>query len=77
MTHDEAVSEAKKHLYLMDRKFRLKDGETETIKTVVAWDEGNGNWQPHVCFYDWEKSEDGEILHLSIDEFFRKYEEVK
>lgn len=77
MSHDEAIEAAKKHLYLIGRKFALPDGEVETIKAVIAWDEGNGNWQPHVCFYDWEKSDDGVIQHLNIGEFSRTYREVK
>jgi hypothetical protein len=73
MSHDEAVEAAKGQLHLIGKKFRLKDGEIETIKTVVAWKENDDSWHPHVCFYDWEKDEDGRILHMNVDEFFRKY----
>lgn len=77
MTHDEAIRKAQEHLYLVGREFKLKDGETESIKAVVAWDEGNGNWTPHVCFYDWgEDNQDGRITHMSVEEFLGTYDQI-
>jgi hypothetical protein len=76
MTHDEAIKAAEKLLYLVGRKFRLMDGETETVKTVVAWQQADGSWLPHICFYDWEKNEDGKILHLPVDEFIKTYQQL-
>jgi hypothetical protein len=77
MSHTEAIESANKHVFLVGKKFRLSDGETETIKAVVAWQEHDGEWNPHVCFYDWEKNDEGKILHMKLDDFFRKYQQVK
>jgi hypothetical protein len=74
MTHSEAIEEAKKHLHLIGKEFKLPDGETESIKTVVAWDEGNGDWQLHVCFYGHgEDSGNGIISHMNLKEFLKTY----
>ena len=77
MTHEEAIEEAKKHQYLVGRKFRLKDGETETVKAVVAWQHEAGGWSPHICFYDWDENPEGKVFHLEIGKFFETYEAVK
>jgi hypothetical protein len=74
MTHSEAIEQAQKHLHLIGKEFRLPDGETESIKTVVPWDEGDGNWQLHVCFFGYgEESGDGIITHMNLDDFLSKY----
>jgi hypothetical protein len=74
MSHEEAISEVHQHLDLVGREFQLHTGEKETVKAVVAWDEGKGNWQPHVCFYDWdEESPDGEIIHMNLFRFMEEY----
>jgi len=74
MNHEEAIQKSQEYLSLIDKPFKLPDGETETVKAVVAWDEGNNNWQPHVCFYNWsEENTDGRITHLSVQEFLEKY----
>ena len=58
----------------LGKPFKLPDGETETVKAVVAWDEGNDNWQPHICFYNWsEENTDGKIAHLNVSEFIENY----
>jgi hypothetical protein len=77
MTHEQAIEAAKQHLHLVGKKFKLKDGETETIKTVVAWKEGENNWQPHVCFYNWDEHDsENPMTHSGIEKFFKEYEEV-
>jgi hypothetical protein len=76
MTYNEAIERAQELLHLVGKEFKLPDGETEQIKTVVAWDEGNGNWQPHVCFYDWageSEKKNGEISHMNVDKFLKTY----
>jgi hypothetical protein len=74
MTHDEALTATQEHLHLIGKEFKLQDGETESIKAVVAWDEGGGNWQPHVCFYNWsEENTDGKITHMNLEEFNRQF----
>lgn len=77
MTHDEAITAAIQHQHLVGRKFKLKDGETETVKAVVAWQRDNGEWAPHVCFYDWDRNSEGKVFHLEISKFFEDYEAVK
>jgi hypothetical protein len=77
MEREDAIKTTQQHLHLIGKSFKLPDGETETIKAVVAWDEGNGNWQPHVCFYDWGvHNEDGRITHMNVKEFEEKYHPV-
>ncbi len=77
MSHDEAIEQSKNHLHLIGKQFKLKDGETESVKAVVPWDEGDGNWQPHVCFYNWgEDNDDGKITHLNVETFFKNYEPI-
>lgn len=55
MNHQEAITKTKEYLRLIGKAFKLPDGETETVKAVVAWDESNDNWHPHVCFYNWSE----------------------
>jgi hypothetical protein len=77
MTYNEAIERAQELLYLVNKEFKLSDGETEQIKTVVAWEEDKGNWQPHVCFFNWagESTEkDGEITHMNVDKFLKTYQ---
>jgi hypothetical protein len=77
MTHEEALKKSQEYLSLIGKEFRLPDGETESVKTVVAWDEGQGNWQPHVCFYNCgEENEDNIINHMNLQAFFRTYQPV-
>jgi len=74
MSHDEAIEQARKSLYLIGKEFKLDDGETESIKAVVPWEENEGNWQPHVCFYNWgEENPDGKITHMNLEEFNRRF----
>jgi hypothetical protein len=73
MKHEEAINATKKYLHLVGKPFKLPDGETETVKAVVAWDNGNGDWSPHVCFYDWLENSDGRITHLALNDFLEKY----
>jgi hypothetical protein len=74
MTHDEAIEQSKNHLHLIGKEFLLADGELESIKAVVPWDEGEGNWQPHVCFYNWgEENPDGKITHMKIADFMKNF----
>jgi hypothetical protein len=72
MTKEEATERAQEHLNLIGQKFHLPDGETETVKAVVAWRDKNGEWYPHVCFYEWDEAHpDGEISHMRVDEFIQ------
>lgn len=74
MTHDQAIEETKKYLHLIGKEFHLQDGETESIKAVVAWEEKNAEWYPHVCFYNWDAdTADGHITHMNVLEFLEKY----
>ena len=74
MTKEEAIRQAQDHLYLCNRVFLLEDGETETVKTVVAWETANDDWEPHVCFYHWgEENPDGKITHMPVREFLDRY----
>jgi len=78
MSHDEAIQAAQDHLHLVGTEFKLPNGETESIKAVVAWKEAENDWQPHVCFYNWAEEEnpeggDGQISHMNLEEFIRTY----
>lgn len=74
MSHDEATEQSRKFLHLIGKEFLMKDNTPANIKAVVPWDEGNGNWQPHVCFYDWGRNvADGEMTHMNLGDFFRKF----
>jgi hypothetical protein len=74
MTHSEAIKEVQLNLELVGREFMLNNGEKETVKAIVAWDEGRGNWQPHVCFYDWDEEQtDGEIVHMNLYRFLEDH----
>lgn len=75
MTRQEAIERATELRYLIGKVFILPNGETEQVKAVVAWEEPNGNWQPHVCFYNWagKSAEDGEIVHMNAVEFTNKF----
>jgi hypothetical protein len=78
MTKQDAINSAEESLHLIGKKFRLPDGETETVKAVVAWEENPGDWQPHVCFYDWgEHNPDGHIAHLNVHVFKETYHPVE
>jgi hypothetical protein len=77
MTHDEAIERSKEYLHLVDKPFLNSNNEKETIKAVVAWDEGNGNWQPHVCFYNWPETEQGVMTHMRVQEFLSHYKPVE
>ena len=74
MTHDEAISKCRDYQYLVEKPFLNSKDEKETIKAVVAWDEGDGNWQPHVCFYNWAATEQGEMSHMRAEEFLKKFQ---
>ena len=74
MSHEEAIEKCKEYQYLVERPFLNSDDEKETIKAVVAWDEGEGDWQPHVCFYNWARTSQGQMTHMRTSEFLRKYQ---
>ena len=74
MSQQEAIEKVHEYLHLIGKPFKLPDGETETIKAVVAWKEIDDNWSPHVCFYKWNEDDvDGNISHMNVDDFFSRY----
>jgi hypothetical protein len=77
MTHEQAIEKCRDYLYLIDRHFLNSNDEKETIKAVVAWDEGDGNWQPHVCFYDWPETTQGRITHMPVEKFLSSFQLLK
>lgn len=74
MTHDEAIKSCSQYLHLVDKPFLNGNDEKESIKAVVAWDEGDGNWQPHVCFYNWARTSQGDMSHMRAEEFLRTFQ---
>jgi hypothetical protein len=74
MTHEEAILKSHEYLHLVDRAFLNRKSEKETIKAVVAWEEEPGNWQPHVCFYNWADTHQGVMSHMNAREFLDKYQ---
>jgi hypothetical protein len=75
MTQHEAQEETKKFLHLIGHEFKLDDGELESVKAVVAWQESDQHWYPHVCFYNWgEDNPDGRISHMNVNDFMQKYD---
>ena len=74
MTHDEAIEKSTEYLYLVDRAFLNSNDEIETVKAVVAWEESDGEWQPHVCFYNWATSKQGQMSHMRVGDFLKVYQ---
>jgi hypothetical protein len=76
MTHEDAIEKSREYLHLVDKAFINiinSNNEKETIKAVVAWEEEPGNWQPHVCFYNWPETQQGDMSHVNVNEFLRTY----
>lgn len=74
MSHDEAIEKSKEFLYLVDKPFLNSNGEKETVKAVVAWEEKEGDWQPHVCFYNWATTNQGQMSHMKVEDFLQRYQ---
>lgn len=77
MSHEEAVEKCNEYLHLVDRPFLNSNDEKETIKAVVAWDEGDGNWQPHVCFYNWASNKEGHMSHMRAADFLKSFQMIE
>ena len=77
MTHDEAIDKSKDFLYLVGQAFLNSNDEKETIKAVVAWEEADGDWQPHVCFFNWASSHQGQMSHMRVDDFLARYQLIE
>lgn len=74
MKHEEAIEKSQTYQHLVERAFLNRNHEKETIKAVVAWEEEPGNWQPHVCFYNWPETQQGVMSHMNVEEFLHKYQ---
>lgn len=74
MTHDEAIEKSTEYLYLVERPFLNSNDEKETVKAVVAWEEKEGDWYPHVCFYNWASTKQGQMSHMRVDDFLRSFQ---
>lgn len=74
MTHEEAIEKSQEFQYLVEKPFLNSKDEKETIKAVVAWDEGENSWYPHVCFYNWAVSSQGQMSHMRADDFLNAFQ---
>lgn len=74
MSHDEAIERSKEYLHLVDKPFLNSKDEKETIKAVVAWEESEGNWHPHVCFYNWATTSQGQMSHMRVEDFLANFQ---
>ena len=77
MSHDEAIEKSKEYLHLVDKPFLNSKGEKETIKAVVAWEESQGDWQPHVCFYNWAGTSQGQMSHMPVNDFLNRFQLIE
>jgi hypothetical protein len=73
MSHEEAINKCQEYLYLIDKHFLNRHNEKETVKAVVPWEEEKGDWQPHVCFYNWPDTSQGVMSHMNLHEFIEKF----
>lgn len=77
MTHDEAIDKSMEYMYLVGQAFLNSNDEKETVKAVVAWEEGEDDWQPHVCFYNWASSHQGQMSHMRVEDFLNRYQLIE
>ena len=77
MTHEEAIEKCNDYQHLVERPFINSHDEKETIKAVVAWEENEGDWQPHACFYNWAATSQGQMSHMRVEDFLKSYQLIE